>query len=80
MIGKPLSDLTFEEWVIFTFDNPVNDSRLEWYWDVDANWWDGPAALTVDYLTRTFENTWKRSFKVFFSATESFRSKCGDMR
>ena len=57
MTGKPLSDLTFEEWVIFTFDHPVDDSRLDWYWDVDADWWDGPSALTVEYLTRTFENT-----------------------
>jgi hypothetical protein len=57
MTGKPRSDFTFEEWVIFVFDHPVDDSRLEWYWDIDADWWDGPAALTVEYLTRAFENT-----------------------
>jgi hypothetical protein len=57
MSGKAVSDLTFEEWVIFVFDHPVDDSRLEWYWDLDADWWDGPASLTVDYLTRAFENT-----------------------
>jgi hypothetical protein len=56
MTGRPLSDLTFEEWVIFAFDHPVDNSRLEWYWDLDADWWDGPAALTVEYLTRAFEN------------------------
>jgi hypothetical protein len=57
MTGKPVNDLTFEEWVIFVFDHPIDCSRLEWYWDIDADWWDGPAALTVEYLTRAFENT-----------------------
>lgn len=57
MTGRPLSDLSFEEWVIFVFDHPVDDSRLEWYWDDDADWWDGPAALTVEYLYRVFEDT-----------------------
>jgi hypothetical protein len=57
MTGRPLSYLTFEEWILFVFDHPVDDSRLEWYWDIDADWWDGPAALTVEYLTRTFENS-----------------------
>ena len=56
MTGRPLSDLSFEEWVIFVLDHPVDDSRLEWYWNEDADWWDRPAALTVDYLTRVFEN------------------------
>jgi hypothetical protein len=56
MTGRPLSDLTFEEWVLFVFDRPVDDSRLEWYWDLEADWWEGPAALTVQYLTRAFEN------------------------
>jgi hypothetical protein len=56
MTGRPLSDLTFEEWVIFVFDHPVDNSRLEWYWDLDADWWEGPDAVTVDYLTQAFEN------------------------
>jgi hypothetical protein len=57
MTGKPVNDLTFEEWVTFVFDHPIDDSRLEWYWALDADWWDGPAPLTVDYLTQVFENT-----------------------
>jgi hypothetical protein len=56
MPGKPLSDLTFEEWVIFVFDHPVDESRLEWYWDLEADWWEGPPARTVEYLSRAFEN------------------------
>ena len=57
MTGKPLSDLTFEEWIIFVFDHPAGDSRPEWYWDSEADWWNGPVAMTVEYLTRAFENT-----------------------
>ena len=53
---KALTDLTFEEWVRFVFDHPVDESKLEWYWDMEAEWWDGPAALTVQYLTQAFEN------------------------
>jgi hypothetical protein len=56
MTGRTLTNLTFDEWVLFVFDHPVDDSRLEWYLDIDADWWDGPAALTIDYLTRAFEN------------------------
>lgn len=55
MTGRPLSDLTFEEWIHFVFDHPVDDSRLEWYWDIEAEWWDGPPGLTVEYLTQAFE-------------------------
>jgi hypothetical protein len=56
LTGRPLSDLTFDEWVIFVFDHPVDQSRLEWYWDLEADRWDAPAARTVEYLTRAFEN------------------------
>ena len=44
------------EGVIFVFDHSVDDSCLERHRDIDADWWDGARALTVDYLTRTFEN------------------------
>jgi len=57
MTGRPFCDLTFEEWVLFVFDHHVDDSRLEWYWDIDADRWEGPPALTVEYLTRAFENS-----------------------
>jgi hypothetical protein len=55
MMGKPFSDLTFGEWIIFVFDHPVDESRLEWYWVPAADRWEGPAALTVEYLTLAFE-------------------------
>jgi hypothetical protein len=57
MTGRSLRDLTFDEWVIFVFDHAVDDSRLEWYWDIEADRWDGPPALTGAYLTQAFENS-----------------------
>jgi hypothetical protein len=39
------------------FDHPVDPMKLEWYWDPDADWWDGPAAHTIEFLKRTFENS-----------------------
>ncbi|MGE5378308.1 MAG: hypothetical protein ACM3XO_24885 [Bacteroidota bacterium] len=55
-MGRPLTDLTFEEWVLFVFDHPFDESRLEWYWEIEADWWEGPASRTIQYLTRAFEN------------------------
>jgi len=43
--------------VLYVFNHPVDDSRLEWYWVLDADWWEGPPALTVQYLTQAFENS-----------------------
>jgi len=56
LMGKKLTDLTFEEWIIFTFDHSVEEIKLAWHWDPDADWWAGPAAVTVEYLTQAFEN------------------------
>ena len=55
-MGKPLTHFTFEQWLAYVFDHPVSESGQEWYWDLDADWWDGPAADTVQFLTRAFEN------------------------
>lgn len=53
-MGNPIKELTFEQWLRYVFDHPVNDSGREWYWEAD--WWDGPSAETVRFLTRAFEN------------------------
>jgi hypothetical protein len=55
-MGKPLTDLSFEEWVLFVFDHPVDESRLEWYWNLDADRWVGQSGMTIEYLTRFFNN------------------------
>lgn len=56
-MGKRLTHLTFEQWLAHVFDHPVNESMQEWYWDEDAEWWDGPHADTIQFLTRAFETT-----------------------
>jgi hypothetical protein len=55
-MDKPLTNLTFEEWLIYVFDRPVDDVRLAWYWDAEANWWRGSSAQIVQFVTRAFEN------------------------
>lgn len=55
-MGRQLTDLTFEEWLIYVFDRPVDDSRLEWYWDSGADWWHGSNTQIIDFVTRAFEN------------------------
>lgn len=55
-MGTTLTDLTFEQWVEYVFDHPVRETGQEWYWDSEADWWDGPAANTIQFMTRLFEN------------------------
>jgi hypothetical protein len=49
-----LTDLDFEQWVQHVFSHPVGDSP--WYFDTDAELWDGEPLLTVQHLTRLFES------------------------
>ena len=53
---KRLPHLTFEQWITYVFDHPVRETGQEWYWDSEADWWDGPAADTIQFMTRLFEN------------------------
>ena|SRR5258708_4879503 len=55
-MSEILTALSFEQWLAFVFDHPVDESRLEWYFDPDSDWWDGPPQTTVQYLTGAFEN------------------------
>lgn len=55
-MGKQLKNLTFEGWLAYVFDHPVEEGKKEWYWDIDADEWDEPAADTIQFLTRAFEN------------------------
>ena len=47
-----LTNLTFKQWVLHVFDHEIKDP--EWYFDFDKDFWDGPPAVTVDYLTQLF--------------------------
>lgn len=46
--------MTFDEWVVHVFDHPISDAK--WYFDLDAEYWQGPPATIVAYLTRLFED------------------------
>ncbi len=56
-MGNQIMNLTFEEWLRYVFDHPVEAQKLEWYWDLDRDWWDEEAdpAQTVQFLTQAFE-------------------------
>ena len=53
-VGERIDSLPFEGWVGHTFDHPAPGP--EWYFDLDAPFWAGPASLTVAYVTRLFED------------------------
>lgn len=48
---EALTDLTFDEWVYHIFDHPDT-----WYHAIGSEYWNGPAATTVAYMTRLFED------------------------
>ena len=50
-----LTDLSYEDWVEHVFSHEVCKHGIAWYFDLDAPWWDGPPAVTLDYVTRLFE-------------------------
>jgi hypothetical protein len=56
-MGKRLTHLTFEQWFTHVFDHSVDNTKQEWYWDSDADWWDGPPEVTIQFLTQAFENS-----------------------
>jgi hypothetical protein len=51
-----LTDLSYEDWIEHVFSHEVRKYQAAWYFDHDAPWWDGPAAVIVNYLTRLFED------------------------
>lgn len=52
-----LFDLTFEEWIDHFFSHPVPlSSEPIWHDDFNADYWDGPPHVTLEYITRAFEN------------------------
>lgn len=55
-MGSRLTHITFEQWLSHVFDHPLSGSGPEWYFEPGADWWDGPPADTVAFMTRAFEN------------------------
>jgi hypothetical protein len=56
MSGKQLTSLSYDDWIDHVFSHPVPKYQAAWYFDPDADWWNGPSDLTVGYLTRLFED------------------------
>jgi hypothetical protein len=54
-----LTDLSFEDWIRYVFDHPVDATMPEWYWQEDRVFWDAAAnpTITVTYLTSLFANS-----------------------
>jgi hypothetical protein len=53
-MGQRLTLLSFADWVRFVFDHQVGGPQ--WYFEPGAPFWDGPAELTVDYITTLLED------------------------
>ena len=56
MTGRRLTELSFEDWIEHVFSHEVPTYHAAWYFDVEADWWDGPPALTISYITRLFSD------------------------
>lgn len=56
-MGTQLTNLTFEEWLTYVFDHPVEESKEAWYWDIDRDWWNEDPADVIQFLTQAFENS-----------------------
>ncbi len=51
---RRLEWLSFEDWVAHVFDHDVR--QPQWYFDLDASFWDAPASLSLEYMTRLFRD------------------------
>ncbi len=57
-MGGQLTNLSYDEWLMYVFDHPVDDAMPAWHFAPNADWWnelDDPA-ITVCYLTQAFES------------------------
>ncbi|HKP24229.1 MAG TPA: hypothetical protein VJV39_10210 [Dongiaceae bacterium] len=55
-MARPLTDLSFEEWINYAFDRPVRPGENAWYWQ-DYDWWEPEPGQAVAYLTQLFERS-----------------------
>jgi hypothetical protein len=53
---KQLEKLSFEQWLAYVFDHPIEEHKNAWYWDIDRDWWNETPAETIQFLTQAFEN------------------------
>jgi hypothetical protein len=52
-MGRVLKEASFEEWIEFVFARPVREPA--WYWEDNADRWEGTPEQTVELLAETFE-------------------------
>lgn len=50
-----LHEASIEEWIEFVFARPVTDPA--WFWEADADLWEGDAFRTAGLLVETFERS-----------------------
>ena len=55
-VHRSIAHLSFADWVYFIFDHPAEGPH--WYSANDAPFWNGPSALTAEYVSRIFEEPW----------------------
>jgi hypothetical protein len=55
-MGKRLENLTFEQWIAYAFDHPVDELKNAWYWNMDADEWMEVPEDVIRFLTQAFEN------------------------
>ena len=53
-VHRSIAHLSFADWVYFIFDHPAEGPH--WYSANDAPFWNGPSALTAEYVSRIFED------------------------
>jgi hypothetical protein len=66
-MGKRLENPSFEQWLAYAFDHPVDEIKNAWYWDLDRDWWEETLQETIRFLTQAFENA-EEVFKPFADA------------
>lgn len=55
-MGQQLTNLSFEPWLAYVFDHPVEDTKNAWYWDINRDYWNETSPETIQFLTQAFEN------------------------
>lgn len=51
-----LTHLSYDEWLEHTFSHEVRLHGNQWFFDLDAPWWDPAPEAAVAYLTRLFSD------------------------
>jgi hypothetical protein len=54
MAGRPLTDLTYEQWIDYVFDHAVRFHEPAWYYSHE-DWWEPQPQQAIAYLTQLFE-------------------------